>query len=86
MSNVTELFRVKHMADKHDSYRIAAAIMAKEDEIELSEMSVINGFLEGMRDANLGIAHEPGKGDSYDRGYAAQYELEQVNNERTRNK
>ena len=35
-------------------------------------------FLKGQIDCQDGIKHEAGHGDSYDRGYAAQYELEQV--------
>jgi len=35
-------------------------------------------FLAGMRDCKDGKAHEAGKGEAYDRGYATQYESEQV--------
>lgn len=34
-------------------------------------------FLRGQRDCQKG-AYKPNQGDSYNRGYAAQYELEQV--------
>jgi|TARA_R110000744_G_scaffold109086_1_gene206342 hypothetical protein len=86
--NVTYIqeFRVKQMAQKCNIDKTAEAIMAKEDEIELLEMSVITDFLDGQSDCKEGMPHKSGKGDAYDRGYAAQYELDQINNERTRNK
>ena len=38
----------------------------------------LNQFLLGMRDCEKGIPHKAGMSESYDRGYAAQYELEQI--------
>lgn len=35
-------------------------------------------FLQGQKDCLDGKPHKSGKGESYDRGYAAQYEMEQV--------
>jgi len=35
-------------------------------------------FFRGQRDCENGVAHKEGQSKSYDRGYAAQYELEQV--------
>ena len=35
-------------------------------------------FLQGQQDCKEGKPHESGKGESYDRGFATQYELEQV--------
>lgn len=35
-------------------------------------------FIQGQRDCRDGKPHEAGKGADYDRGYAAQYEYEQV--------
>lgn len=35
-------------------------------------------FLKGQIDCRDGKPHEAGKGESYDRGYAAQYEWEQA--------
>lgn len=37
-------------------------------------------FIKGQEDCEKGIKHQHGKGEYYDRGYATQYELEQVNN------
>lgn len=46
-------------------------------------MSVENGgdFLQGMRDCERGIPHQPGKSQDYDNGYATQYALEQINSQ-----
>lgn len=41
-------------------------------------------FLRGQRDCRDGVDHRVGQSSSYDRGYAAQYEWEQVRAERTR--
>lgn len=35
-------------------------------------------FLRGEKDCLDGVAHEDGKGNDYDRGYAARYEMEQL--------
>jgi len=35
-------------------------------------------FLQGQRDCEEGIPHQEGKSEAYDRGYGAQYELEQI--------
>ena len=35
-------------------------------------------FLQGQQDCRDGKAHQGGKGESYDRGYATQYEMEQI--------
>lgn len=35
-------------------------------------------FLKGQEDCRDGKPHQSGKGESYDRGYSAQYEWEQV--------
>jgi len=35
-------------------------------------------FLEGQSDCKLGVAHRAGNSDSYDRGYAAQYEWTEI--------
>ncbi len=37
-------------------------------------------FMRGMFDASDGIEHQS-QGESYDRGYSAQYELEQIKSE-----
>ena len=37
-------------------------------------------FLRGQRDCMNGEPHKAGQSEDYDRGYAAQYELEQVKN------
>jgi hypothetical protein len=34
-------------------------------------------FLKGQRDCEKGAVHQSGKSESYDRGYAAQYQHEQ---------
>jgi len=39
----------------------------------------VHEFIKGQRDCRDGIAHKDGRGESYDRGYSAQYELEQIN-------
>lgn len=41
-------------------------------------------FMQGQKDCRDGKPHEAGKGESYDRGYAAQYEWEQVQEAMTR--
>ena len=41
------------------------------------EISEINELIKGMKDCHDGVKHES-KTDAYNRGYAAQYELEQV--------
>tara|TARA_R110000803_G_scaffold164040_1_gene227802 strand:- start:482 stop:694 length:213 start_codon:yes stop_codon:yes gene_type:complete len=41
------------------------------------------GFLDGQSDCKRGVDHVAGKGDSYDRGYSAQYSLEQIRSERS---
>lgn len=38
-------------------------------------------FIQGMQDCREGKPHEAGKGDSYDRGYSAQYSFEQLKTE-----
>ena len=38
-------------------------------------------FVQGQQDCKNGKPHEAGHSLDYDRGYATQYELEQVNNE-----
>ena len=45
---------------------------------ELSE------FIRGQSDCKAGEPHKPDQGRDYDRGYRAQYELEQVLTEGTR--
>lgn len=35
-------------------------------------------FLRGQRDCEQGIPHKSGQSEEYNRGYAAQYELEQI--------
>lgn len=43
-----------------------------------------DAFLQGQRDCQAGIPHESGKGADYDRGYACQYERDQVATELSR--
>lgn len=43
---------------------------------------MVSDFIDGQADCKNGIPHKSGS-EFYDRGYAAQYELEQMNNERT---
>ena len=38
-------------------------------------------FLHGQRDCRKGVEHTEGHTKDYDRGYAAQYELEQIKTE-----
>jgi hypothetical protein len=38
----------------------------------------IKDYFEGMRDAENGVSHKSGRSAEYDRGYASQYEFEQV--------
>ena len=38
-------------------------------------------FLQGQKDCEAGKPHQEGKSEAYDRGYAAQYELEQLKSE-----
>ena len=39
-------------------------------------------FFQGQRDCRDGVVHKPGT-EAYDRGYAVQYELEQILTEQT---
>ncbi len=80
-------FRIKRMANNHDAFRIASALMAVEDQIEKLEQehqkSVVGDFIDGQSDCKDGIPHQSGKSENYDRGYSAQYQLDQMNTERT---
>ena len=40
-----------------------------------------NDFLDGQQDCANGEPHQAGRSDAYDRGYAAQYEAEQIQTE-----
>lgn len=44
-------------------------------------MSFESDFLQGQRDCKNGVPHKPMQSEAYDRGYAAQYEAEQVQTE-----
>lgn len=44
----------------------------------------ISDFIKGQQDCRDGIPHKSGKGSSYDAGYSAQYELEQINDFRSK--
>ena len=35
-------------------------------------------FMAGQKDCQEGLIHKSGKSSAYDRGYSAQYELEQI--------
>ncbi len=48
-----------------------------ENPIDVSE------FMQGQRDCRDGVDHKAGQSDSYDRGYATQYEYEQIQSART---
>lgn len=43
----------------------------------MDKLSIMD-FLQGQQDCREGVPHEDGKGESYDRGYATEYELEQM--------
>lgn len=43
-------------------------------------------FLRGQYDCSKGVPHKADKSDAYNRGYAAEYELEQVTSELTKNR
>ena len=45
-------------------------------------MSKVLDFIKGQEDCKNGVPHKPISED-YTRGYSAQYELEQMNNEET---
>ena len=47
----------------------------------LDEGIRVGDFVRGQRDCKNGVPHEAGKSASYDRGYAAEYELEQIKSE-----
>jgi len=49
----------------------------------MSAFQEISDFLKGMADCKKGEPHKEGMGQDYDRGYRAQYEIEQINTERT---
>lgn len=42
----------------------------------------IEEFLQGRRDCAAGVPHKAGKSESYDTGYSAQYEDEQIRSAR----
>jgi len=46
----------------------------------MSELNT-DDFLQGQIDCMQGIEHKEGMSDSYNRGYAVQYEVEQMRNE-----
>ena len=46
-------------------------------------MSKVMDFIDGQKDCRDGVEHQSGKSEDYDKGYAAQYELDAMNNERT---
>ena len=52
------------------------------DGLNLNENNV-SQFIRGQSDCNNGVAAAKDASASYNRGYAAQYELEQMNTERT---
>jgi len=43
----------------------------------------VHHFAKGQRDCRDGVQHKAGRGESYDQGYAFQYELEQIRSERS---
>lgn len=43
----------------------------------------IREFVQGQADCRDGIPHKDGKGDSYDAGYSAEYQLEQIRSGRS---
>lgn len=45
---------------------------------------IADDFLRGQRDCKGGMPHKAGQSESYDRGYGAEYEKEQVQTELTR--
>jgi len=47
-------------------------------------MSFETDFLAGQVDCRDGVPHKPGMSEAYDRGYSAQYELEQVQSENSK--
>lgn len=38
----------------------------------------IGDFLDGQRDCNEGVPHKPGMSESYDAGYSAEYQLQEI--------
>ena len=42
-------------------------------------------FIRGQIDCQNGVKHEPGQSEAYYRGYNAEYELEQIKAELTKN-
>ena len=43
----------------------------------------VGDFLRGQQDCKQGKPHQAGHSEAYDRGYTAEYELEQINDNRT---
>ena len=52
-------------------------IMKSKEAKRLNTMTEAQKFIKGESDCAKGLAHFSGKGEAYDRGYAAQYEREQ---------
>ena len=52
-------------------------ITKSKDIRRLKAMTEAQKFIQGESDCAKGLAHFSGKGEAYDRGYAAQYEREQ---------
>ena len=48
-------------------------------------MRFLNDFMRGQRDCRKGVPHKPDQSNAYNRGYATQYELEQLQTEMTKN-
>ena len=47
-------------------------------------MQKITDFIAGQKDCRDGDPHQQGQSEDYDKGYAFQYEIEQISGERSR--
>jgi hypothetical protein len=52
-------------------------------ETEMETTIDVSEFMQGQRDCRDGVDHKAGQSDSYNRGYATQYEWEQIQSART---
>lgn len=52
--------------------------------VKRSEGQIVSDFIRGQSDCKEGIPHRANQSHDYDRGYSAQYEIEQILSERTR--
>ena len=59
--------------------------MNQQLQITQARPSFADEFLRGQRDCQEGLPHQTGESDAYNRGYATEYEAEQIRTHRSVN-